>query len=133
MSAVVTDSLRGFTATVDSAGSLQTKVAGTVDVAVQGGVETSVAALTLSTANRGVTVATSSGQLCSATSGRQSIYFSNNGANAVHIRFGTDAATTDDFLLAAGAHVTFERVGGDAVQAIAVGASSRVAVIEWKV
>jgi len=125
MTTVLSDSLRGFTAKVDQEGSLQARVAGTV--------ATTRAAVTLDTDHRGADVSTTSSELVGATTGRQALYISNNGAAAVYLRFGTGAASANDFLLPAGERVTFHPVGDDSLKAISAAGTCRVAVIEWKV
>lgn len=124
MTTVLSDPLRGFAAKVNQAGSLQTAVAGSV--------ATTRAALTLETDHRGGDVTTTSGELVPATTGRQSIAFSNNGAAAVYLRFGAGPATSNDFLLPAGERLVLAMVGEEAVQAVSASGSCRVAVLEWR-
>lgn len=120
MNSVISDGVRGYTASVDSKGNVSAK--------------TVRAPLTVSShIGASVSVGTSSAELVAATTGRRALYLCNTGSQAVYLRFGTGTASVTDFKLGAGEKFAFENAPDEALTAISEGGGSSVAVIEVKV
>ena len=120
---------QGGLASVTAGGSLKTEVGNTVDVAVGNTVTVERAGLS-AYRTRG-TVGTSSGTLLSARTGRQGLFLQNQGANPVYLRFGSAAATNQDWLVAPGGEFRAEDFRyADVVTAIAAGGNADVLALE---
>jgi hypothetical protein len=104
----------------------------TLTVNADGRAETQTKAGPTSAVRTAATVTTTSGTLVGERAGRQGLWVQNQGANAVHLRFDDAAATAADWLVPAGTGLRVERFSYEgAIQAIAVGGSSAVLVVEF--